>query len=345
MSEVDVLGVLFTSVPLGAFFHGIYTCILAVALWAIASNKERRTKARNAMVFIIVFLYISTTIFVAVDWSFTQYTFIKNGETVATTIQAATSTSSPWLILHWVSGLTSGLNTIIADAIMIWRCWVVWGGRCGVIVLPTLLLFSQNVFGWLALHDNIYGPTSGDAVKIQSMATQEITWITVYLSLSLGTTLFCTILIIYRIIRVGRSSDSVGAYRGVIEIPVESASLYAFSLIFWMAFLVRNYDVSLYPEVIYVSITGIAPTLIVGRVASGQARPDDSWKSSNVSALQFGAHSVFQSESIPAAEGTLTRSSCHEIKLAEDGLERDDSCDCDSASGSGRRAVVDLERN
>ncbi|KAK0434379.1 uncharacterized protein EV420DRAFT_1248273, partial [Desarmillaria tabescens] len=100
---------------------------------------------------------------------------------------------------------------------------------------------------------------------------------TMYLSFSLGTTLFCTILIIYRIIKVGRSSNSIGAYRGVIEILVESASLYAVSLILWMAFLLHNYEASVYPEAIYVSITGIAPTLIVGRIASGQARPDDSW--------------------------------------------------------------------
>ncbi len=87
------------------------------------------------------------------------------------------------------------------------------------------------------------------------MAKEEIRWLTVYLSLSLGTTLFCTILIIYRIISVGRSSDNVGAYRRVIEILVESASLYAVSLIFWMAFILRNDEAVDYPEMIYVSIT------------------------------------------------------------------------------------------
>ncbi len=33
---------------------------------------------------------------------------------------------------------------------------------------------------------------------------------------------------------------------------------------------------------------GIAPTLIVGRVASGHARPDDAWKGSVLSSLHFG---------------------------------------------------------
>ncbi|KAK0493369.1 hypothetical protein EDD18DRAFT_1406405 [Armillaria luteobubalina] len=347
-SHITTIGSFFAAIPLGTFLHGIYTCILTITLWAIAFNKERQTKARKAMVLIIVFLYISTTVYIAIDWSFTQYIFVENVDP----IQAATNGSidARWRMYHWTSGLTSGLNTIIADAIMIWRCWVVWGSHYQVIVLPALLLASQSgtildhlilllikssaVFGWLALHINVYD--SGD-----SSVTQEVTWITVYLSLSLGTTLFCTILIIYRVIRVGRypgnDGTGLGVYRGVIEILIESALLYAISLILWMAFLLGRYTESNYPEMIYVSITGIAPTLIVGRVASGQARPNDSWKSSSGSTIRFGGPSIPQSESVPSADGALRR---HEAKLEDDESERSDSRDGDGAFGSSRRASV-----
>ncbi|KAK0434378.1 uncharacterized protein EV420DRAFT_1654060 [Desarmillaria tabescens] len=131
---VNPLGPFLNESLLGTFCHGIYTCTLAVTLWSIASNKGRQTKARNTMILIIIILYISTTIYVAVTWNFTQYTFVKNGETVATAIQATISSSSSWLILHWSAGITSGINTTIADAIMIWRCWVIWGGRYETIV-------------------------------------------------------------------------------------------------------------------------------------------------------------------------------------------------------------------
>ncbi|KAK0225016.1 hypothetical protein EDD85DRAFT_795251 [Armillaria nabsnona] len=346
MSDEDYISALeplFNATLLEVFFHGIYTCILAVTLWAIASNKERRTKARTAMVLIIVILYMFTSIYMAIEWSFTQYAFVKNGETFVTTWNALTSgTSTPWLVFRWSSGIMSGLTTSIADAIMIWRCWVIWGGRYEIIALPTLLLSSQNVFGWLALLDNIHSPTSDDPLKLE---IEEIQWLTVYLSLSLGTTLFCTILIIYRIIRVGRSSDNVGAYRRVIEIVVESASLYAISAILWLAFnLLRDNQASVYPEAAYVSITGIAPTLIVGRVASGQARPSGSWKSRNtVSMIQFGGHSIPQSECVSAEERAVSNG--HEIKPEVYGQERDGNRARDSVFGSGRRVTIDLERN
>ncbi len=41
---------------------------------------------------------------------------------------------------------------------------------------------------------------------------------------------------------------------------------------------------------------GIAPTLIVGRVASGHARPDDAWKGSILSSLHFGTRNHAQTQ-------------------------------------------------
>ncbi len=35
---------------------------------------------------------------------------------------------------------------------------------------------------------------------------------------------------------------------------------------------------------------GVAPTLLVGRVAAGQARPDETWEGSIISSLRFEAH-------------------------------------------------------
>ncbi|KAK0496163.1 hypothetical protein EDD18DRAFT_1353828 [Armillaria luteobubalina] len=56
-----------------------------------------------------------------------------------------------------------------------------------------------------------------------------------YLSLILVTTIWCTILIIYRILTVGRASNGIGGglgvYRHVIEVLVESSVLYSSILI------------------------------------------------------------------------------------------------------------------
>ncbi|KAG7451698.1 uncharacterized protein BT62DRAFT_999371 [Guyanagaster necrorhizus] len=56
---------------------------------------------------------------------------------------------------------------------------------------------------------------------------------------------------------------------------IESSALHALSLLILLIYLVHDDLTSLHPQVILSSITGIAPTLIVARVASGQARLED----------------------------------------------------------------------
>ncbi|KAK0201229.1 hypothetical protein DFS33DRAFT_1447422 [Desarmillaria ectypa] len=67
-------------------------------------------------------------------------------------------------------------------------------------------------------------------------------------------------------------------YRGVVEVIVESAALYSIALIIYIS----------YADIITASIKGIASTLLVGRVAAGHARPNDTWKESCLSSLRFG---------------------------------------------------------
>ncbi|KAK0457369.1 uncharacterized protein EV420DRAFT_1644127 [Desarmillaria tabescens] len=269
------------------------------------SSKQKLSKARNFMAFLIILLYMSATIFLAFNWAYVIYAYIKKGQTYVTVVQALGS-SAQAQTFRWVSGITSGINTDIADTITIWRCWIVWGQRWTVVILPILLFLSQggaalggpylcalinafDSFCCFALHADLYDTSNGGNTPGKS----EINWTTMYLSFSLATTLLCTTLIIYRIVTVRRSPDGISAaarvYRGIVEILVESALLYAISLILSIVLIARGGAASAYPQIIYVTITGIAPTLIMARVASGQARPNDSWQASHVSALQFGS--------------------------------------------------------
>ncbi len=79
-----------------------------------------------------------------------------------------------------------------------------------------------------------------------------------YLSFTLATTIWCTTLIIYRILVVVRGSDGVGGgvgvYRHVIEVLIESSALYSVFLILLMAFEVHGDWAGYYVD----AMTGIA---------------------------------------------------------------------------------------
>lgn len=67
-------------------------------------------------------------------------------------------------------------------------------------------------------------------------------WIMSYLALTLATTLWCTILILYCIISVARSSHGAGiySYQRVIEALIESAALCSVILVIDIVFVACN---------------------------------------------------------------------------------------------------------
>ncbi|SJL15109.1 uncharacterized protein ARMOST_18592 [Armillaria ostoyae] len=267
-----------------AMMYGIYTCVFIATVWTICSHrsKNQNTTGRKIMLAIIIALYFLGTVSVAVNWAFTRYSFITHGQNfwaIFSTFNNVSSvkqrTPTLFLVENVITGVTSGLQNILADIAMIWRCWTVWGSRWSVVVVPILCMISgiiakvfQEYIEISALL-NVHDP--------ENFKPSSVDWTMVYLSLSLAVTLLCTILIVFRIVTVGRANRdaALGGYRSIIEIIVESAALLSIILIIYM---------------------GIAPTLLVGRVASGHSRPDDTWKGSALSSLHFGTRNHAQTQ-------------------------------------------------
>ncbi|KAK0496165.1 hypothetical protein EDD18DRAFT_233132 [Armillaria luteobubalina] len=244
---------------------GIYTGIVAVTLWSIFT-RESRSIGRRVMVVIIVLLFIVTTINFGLNWSYISSAFIGNGQSFWSEYSVLVFSENLYLGM----GITGAINTIFADSIMIWRCWMVWGRRWLVVLLPISLLISGIV---LKLIDTYQGYTTGSDDPVAFV---------LYLSFTLATTIWCTTLIIYRILAVVRGNDGVGGgvgvYRHVIEVLVESSALYSIFLILLLAFEVRGDWAGYYIDAMSGIARGIAPTLLVGRVATGKSRPDESWQ-------------------------------------------------------------------
>ncbi|SJL15164.1 uncharacterized protein ARMOST_18649 [Armillaria ostoyae] len=286
--------------------HGIYTCVFLQTVWVVCVSRREKNQnriGRKIMLAVIVALYILGTISTAVNWAFTRYSFITHGQKFWT-IYSAFYNVSPvkqkpstlFMVENVVSGITGGLQSILADIAMIWRCWTVWGSRWSIIVIPILSMIAgiiAKVFEEYISIQSLLNANDPEAFKPTS-----VDWTTVYLSLSLAVTLLCTILIVFRIVTVGRANRdaALGGYRSIIEIIVESAALLSIIVIIYMVTYARGAYTSIYVDAIAASIRGIVPTLIVGRVASGHARPDDAWKGSVLSSLHFGTRNHAQTQ-------------------------------------------------
>jgi len=80
--------------------------------------------------------------------------------------------------------------------------------------------------------------------------------LTVWLSLSFGTTLICTALIVYRLLCLTRTvTPGVWNCGDVIEVMIESALLYSLALLIFVALIIDGSYYEMYPEMIVAQMT------------------------------------------------------------------------------------------
>ncbi|KAG7448636.1 uncharacterized protein BT62DRAFT_718961 [Guyanagaster necrorhizus] len=261
-----------------ALLYGIYTGILAVTLWNIFINKC--WPIRRALVVVVILLHALTTVGFAAEWQYLRSAFIDNGQnfmTIYLTLNSGAQAAS------WVTGIAASITSILADLILIWYCWMIWGRRWLVVLLPVLFLISAIVSRITETYREFL------QVSLEVFPT-------FYISFTLGTTLSCTLLIVCRILTVAgtkrRTEGRLGVYRRFVEVLVESSAIYSISLILYLAFTIHNDGEIYYLDVIAAIAKGIAPTLLVGRVTAGRrARPGDSWQGSVMASASIRSQS------------------------------------------------------
>lgn len=256
------------------------------------------------MVLVIIVLYVLSTISLSFMWFFVHFGFIDNGQNASTVFGGLTDFNRQFYVVQTAVGITGIIGTVLADAAMIWRCWVIWGGRWFIVIVPILLLIVEAVIKSFQIYHLLH-----DVIQDYDLSKYGSTsWTTMYLSLVLATTLMCTLLIMYRILSVRGIKVGLRTYRGVVEVIVESAALYSIALIIYISLAARNELSGGYVDVITSSIKGIAPTLLVGRVAAGHSRPNDTWKESHLSSLHFGHASRSRTQISTIGGISVTRS-------------------------------------
>ncbi|KAK0209533.1 hypothetical protein IW262DRAFT_1302244 [Armillaria fumosa] len=135
--------------------------------------------------------------------------------------------------------ITSSTPVILTQEI--WHCWIAWGRSCTVHTASRGIVAYYNAFGPLV---------STQAFLLE----KDVNWALLYASLIMATLLWCTILIIYRILRLGGTASRICAYQRVIELLVESALLYSVVIVVLLVFEARNEAAANYIEALAIAM-------------------------------------------------------------------------------------------
>ncbi|KAJ6540139.1 hypothetical protein DFH09DRAFT_1323159 [Mycena vulgaris] len=144
-------------------------------------------------------------------------------------------------------------SSICSDALLIYRCYVIWDDIPYVIVPPLILLVNATAFGYA--------------------------WnITVFQSISLSTVISVTLLTVSKVVwatfqrRAYLSGEQKRKYISATSAILESGALYGIAVSIHFAFFVRG---SVAAPVLFAAvgqIVGIAPTLIIVRAGVGATK-------------------------------------------------------------------------
>ncbi|KAJ6595530.1 hypothetical protein DFH09DRAFT_906087 [Mycena vulgaris] len=222
---------------LEAVAYGMYL-ILFFACLSVAHTRRKEDRGLNYK-----FLVTSLVLFVFITWHMVidavRLSFAYQHQT---TLEADIYYSNlPSALSIIKTGVYVGI-TVVSDAFMLYRCYVVWNRRILVIILP-LLLFLADIATGIAAVVNLHQTTSTFYVAKQARVTEAFFSMTLAANgLSTGKASFiydvrskltCTVLIAFRVWRGQRAiSESARAstmsnLNKVMIVVLESGAIYS----------------------------------------------------------------------------------------------------------------------
>ncbi|EPQ58308.1 hypothetical protein GLOTRDRAFT_72606, partial [Gloeophyllum trabeum ATCC 11539] len=213
-------------------------------------------------------MFILGTLFLASSSRVAQMTFIDDRNFPGGPVvwqEAAYSIPS-----NLLGNVTFTIANWLADALMIWRCYIVWTGRYvwPVIAIPCLMWMASFAMGTILL-------TQVSRPGLSLWSTSSINFALTYFSISLSLNILVTLFILVRLLLHRREmckslGEAYGKYYvAIAAILVESAALYAACSILFLVPYVLNHPLQFIFMQILSQVQIIAPLLVIVRVASG----------------------------------------------------------------------------
>jgi len=274
---------------------GLYSGIFAIFLQHNTSKKGD-DQGKSIVFYALCALYVLSLVTVIVD----------------TTI---ISTGLYRLVI--VQTMVFGCCDFIAQSILIYRCYIVWGCRnMRVMIIPSILTFAFLVI-WITEGTAPVEATAEDQVIF---APWVETLVVISLAMSMTVNALVTTLIVFKIIKVFRAGNSMGITQSrstlqrVKDIIIESGmALFAIQLArLVMSILLifmddRVYGAFILGVFIHQMVNGITPTIIVVRVSMGFSFHNDEnvmTESSSNGSLRFASQATV-SNAIPDTESII----------------------------------------
>ncbi|KLO05655.1 hypothetical protein SCHPADRAFT_946726 [Schizopora paradoxa] len=257
----------FSGELLGGIAYGVHLCVFATAMY-FTLKAPKKDKISICMMVAISALFSLATIMVGCNTKFNEIMWIDGRD--------IPGGPNAWLNLEYnmVEGLLGNsafvASSFIADGILIYRLFVIWGNNYFLLMPSILTLIASTVLGALA--------------TFQAAAPGSTFWshttvilILPYWSLSVSLNILISLAIVVRLLTSRRSvTKTLGAehakmYTSISAMIVESAAINSVTGLILIICYARESNVQNLLLPVYDHAICIAPELIALRVALGRA--------------------------------------------------------------------------
>ncbi|KAF9074058.1 hypothetical protein BDP27DRAFT_1416738 [Rhodocollybia butyracea] len=265
----------YTMLAFVILFYGGYTILFSLYVYL---QIQQRGQKRYYQISVLLLYMLATTAIVLAILSYTQETIL-----FFSVLFGGDPLSDP-AHSHFVSYENIGIAeaavyvtaNIVADVLLLYRCYIVWGARKYVVIGPFIISFVNTALALAAaalqqknISTLLNGLTGGDGQNASLKAAQAIS--TSFLAVNLFTNILLTGLIAGRIWWISKAThQSLGedgmkdrSLNGIVSMILESGVLYPIILAICLG--LNASDAVSGVEPILTVIVGVAPTLIMVR--------------------------------------------------------------------------------
>ncbi|KAF9473813.1 hypothetical protein BDN70DRAFT_997441 [Pholiota conissans] len=278
----------------GALSYGIYVLTLCYCLRWLLFSDEGWTARRNrkwSMVIISIAIFVLVTAYLAVG-------LYRNTKTIHDIINNIPA-NNPDGKIPWTSTVIcvlANLTALLADIVLMYRCWIVYGMRNRILIFPIIMWIAGFICTilqgyWQIIHSNL-----NHKWNIVNMTIGPGMILIPFWGTTLLLNIYCMSMLMYRIwdaTKESRGSSNIKILQFTLRILAESGFLYFSTTVthFIVWFTPNNMAIRIASE-INIPTIGIAFNLILIRAGYNSAQGEagsavDNYTSRAVSMMRY----------------------------------------------------------
>ncbi|KAF9499153.1 hypothetical protein BDN71DRAFT_223290 [Pleurotus eryngii] len=252
------------------FLHGIFTILLAIAIWLVFFRASPKARRNWLGLSIVIFQYILSTAHFFMAF-YQDIKLLGGGD------------PGPFADIQYHGKMaftqvaTEFFSSILADVLLTWRTYVIYGRNPRVLILPSILIFATfiSTYGYVGASIEGLGhlPTPDfQGIFDQSRMAPISTWNIVCMVLSVTTNAVLTVMTATKLLLHHRTMKNVHGFSSLLfesAVIIESGLLYTLAWIAYLVLFLLKSNGDIVAMDIIAQLAGIVPTLIIVTISAG----------------------------------------------------------------------------